>query len=227
MMFLKIGHRGAAGHEPENTLRSFGRAIELGADMVELDAHICGTGEIVVIHDDTVNRTTDGSGPVKEKTLGELRSLDAGKGEMIPTLEEVLELLEGRAGVNIELKALGTAGPVHETLSTAIERSGWSLDDVFVSSFHLGELVAMSDLSEEVRTGVLVAGDPRDVLEFAESIKAYSINPYFRNTGEEFIKLAHGRGFKVFTWTVNEPNDIESMRAMGVDGVISDYPDRI
>lgn len=226
-MFLRIGHRGAAGHEPENTLRSFGRAVEMGADMVELDVHICGTGEIVVIHDDTVDRTTDGSGQVKEKTLEELRSLDAGRGEKIPTLEEVFKLLEGKAGVNIELKVLGTAGPVHENLSTAIERSGWSLDDVFVSSFHLGELVAMANLSEEVRTGVLVAGDPREVLEFAESIRAYSINPYFRSTSEEFVELAHERGFKVFTWTVNEPDDIERMREMGVDGVISDYPDMI
>lgn len=226
-MFLRIGHRGAAGHEPENTLRSFGRAVELGADMVELDVHICGTGEIVVIHDDTVDRTTDGSGLVKKKTLRELRSLDAGRGETIPTLEEVFKLMEGRAGVNIELKALGTAWPVYEAIEEVVGEKEWTLDDILVSSFHLGEILKMHELSNDVRIGVLVTGAPREALEFAESIEAYSINPYFRSTGEEFVELAHESGFKVFTWTVNEPDDIERMREMGVDGVISDYPDRI
>ena len=103
-MVVKVGHRGAAGHEPENTLRSFRKALDLGADMVELDVHLCGTGELVVIHDETVDRTTDGSGSVRDMPFHELRGLDAGKGERIPTLREVLDLLEGRAGVNIELK---------------------------------------------------------------------------------------------------------------------------
>ena len=226
-MVVKVGHRGAAGHEPENTLRSFRKALDLGADMVELDVHLCGTGELVVIHDETVDRTTDGSGSVRDMPFDELRGLDAGKGERIPTLREVLDLLDGRAGVNIELKALGTAEPVHEAIRDAIGRPGWSHESILVTSFHLGELTELRGLSDEARIGVLVSGDPREVLEYAELIGAYSVNPHFGRTSREFVVDAHGRGLKVFVWTVNELGDIERMKAMGVDGIISDYPDRV
>ena len=226
-MVLRIGHRGAAGHEPENTLRSFERAIELGADMVELDVQVCGTGELVVIHDETVDRTMDGYGPVKGMPFEELRALDAGKGERIPTLDEALALLEGRAGVNVELKSLESAGPAHESVLDALGRPGWRMENILISSFHLGELTEMRKLSDEVRVGVLVSGDPREVLEFAELAGAYSINPNYRRTSGEFVEEAHGMGLKVFVWTVNEPGDIERMKGLGVDGIISDYPDRI
>lgn len=104
-----FGHRGACGHEPENTLRSVRRALELGADGIEVDVHLAD-GRLVVIHDDTLNRTTNGTGPVAEKSFACLRSLNAGQGERIPTLEEVFDTVNRRAIVNIELKGLGTAG---------------------------------------------------------------------------------------------------------------------
>src|SRR6056297_2287931 len=106
-MVLKIGHRGAMGYEPENTLRSFKKAIELNVDMVELDVYVCSSGELVVIHDDKVDKTTNGKGYVSEKSFDELRKLDAGMGEKIPTLQEVLDLIDKRAKVNIELKGKG------------------------------------------------------------------------------------------------------------------------
>jgi glycerophosphoryl diester phosphodiesterase len=226
-MVLRIGHRGAAGHEPENTLRSFERAIGLGADMVELDVQVCGTGELVVIHDETVDRTTDGSGPVGEMPFEALRALDAGDGERIPTLDEVLALLEGRAGVNVELKSLKSAGPAHASVMEALGRPGWGAEDVLFSSFHLGELTELRKLSAEARVGVLVSEDPREVLEFAALVDAYSINPNYRRINGEFVEEAHGMGLKVFVWTVNEPGDIERMKGLEVDGIISDYPDRI
>jgi glycerophosphoryl diester phosphodiesterase len=107
-MVYVIGHRGAAGHAPENTLRSFHKAVELGADMVELDVHLCATGEPVVIHDDTVDRTTDRSGRVRDLSLDELKALDAGDGERVPTLVEVIDEMSGRAALNVELKGLGS-----------------------------------------------------------------------------------------------------------------------
>ncbi len=226
-MVLRIGHRGAAGHEPENTLRSFERAIELGTDMIELDVQVCGTGELVVIHDETVDRTTDGSGQVKEMPFKELRALDAGKGERIPTLDEALALLEGRAGINIELKSLRSAGPAYDSVLNALVKAGWGMEDILMSSFHLGELTEMRKLSGEVRVGVLVSGNPVEILEFAAMIDAYSINPNYRRISREFVEDAHGMGLKVFVWTVNKPQDIERMKSLGADGIISDYPDRI
>lgn len=225
-MVVKVGHRGAAGHEPENTLRSFRRAMGLGADMVELDVHICGSGELVVIHDETVDRTTDGTGEVAKLTLDELKALDAGRGERIPTLQEVIDLATGRMGINIELKGLGTAEPALEHIEDAVDK-GWDRSGFHVSSFHLGELSAIRELSEDVRTGVLFALDDGSIMEFAELNGAYSLNPNHRTVTPDFVARAHDRGLKIFAWTVNEPEDIARMRGLGVDGIISDYPDRI
>ncbi|MBL7169322.1 glycerophosphodiester phosphodiesterase [Candidatus Bathyarchaeota archaeon] len=225
-MVVKVGHRGAAGHEPENTLRSFRRAMELGADMVELDVHICGSGELVVIHDETVDRTTDGTGEVSKMTLDELRALDAGRGERIPTLQEVIDLATDRMGINIELKGLGTSGPALEHIEGAVDE-GWEISGFQVSSFHLEELLAIRELSEDVRTGVLFALDDGGIMDFAERNGAYSLNPNHRTVTPDLVARAHERGLKIFAWTVNEPEDIARMTELGVDGIISDYPDRI
>jgi len=190
-MVVNVGHRGAAGHEPENTLRGFRRAMELGADMVELDVQICSSGEMVVIHDDTVDRTTNGTGAVDELTFEELRRLDAGGGERIPTLDEVIDVADREIGVNVELKGL------------------------------------IRELSDEVRTGVLFARERGGIVEFAELNRAYSIHPYFGSVDADFIGEAREKGLRMFVWTVNDPADIGDMKALGVDGIISDYPDRI
>ena len=225
-MVVKVGHRGAAGHEAENTLKSFRRAMELGADMVELDVHLCGSGELVVIHDETVDRTTDGTGEVAKMTLDEMRALDAGKGERIPTLQEVIDLATGWMGINIELKGLGTAGPALEHIEDAVAK-GWERSGFHVSSFHLDELSAIRELSDDVRTGVLFALDDGGIMDFAERNGAYSLNPNHRMITPKFVARAHERGLKVFAWTVNEPEDIARMKGLEVDGIISDYPDRI
>lgn len=225
-MVVKVGHRGAAGHEPENTLRSFRRAMELGADMVELDVHLCGSGELVVIHDETVDRTTDGTGEISKMTLDELRALDAGRGERIPTLQEVIDLTTGRMGINVELKGLGTAGPALEHIEGAVDE-GWKISEFKVSSFHLEELSAIRELSEDVRTGVLFALDDGGIIEFAERNGAYSLNPNHRTVTADLVARAHELGLKIFAWTVNESEDIARIKELGVDGIISDYPDRI
>ena len=131
-MVQRIGHRGAAGHAPENTQASFRKAIELGCDMTELDVHVCASGDVVVIHDETLDRTTNGKGNVSDHTLTELKQLDAGKGEQIPLLQEVLELLKDRIMLNIELKGLGTAEPVYKI----VKKTGWSNQDLTVTSFN-------------------------------------------------------------------------------------------
>ena len=226
-MVYVIGHRGAAGHAPENTLKSFNKAVELGADMVELDVHLCATGAPVVIHDDTVDRTTDGSGRVRDLSLDELKALDAGDGERVPTLVEVINEMSGRAALNVELKGLGCVDRVHEVISDAVDDGLVSHDGLLVTSFHLGMLEWMRALSDDVRLGVLVGDAPGKVLEFAQRVEAYSVNPYHKRMNLEFVSMAHGLGLKVYPWTVNEPGDIARAKAMGVDGIISDYPERV
>lgn len=226
-MVYVIGHKGAAGYAPENTLMSFHKAVELGADMVELDVHLCATGEPVVIHDDTVDRTTDGSGRVRDLSLDDLRRLDAGGGERGPTLVEVIEEMSGRAALNVELKGLGCVDRVHEVISDAVGDDLVSQDGLLVSSFHLGMLEWIRALSDDVRLGVLVGDAPGKVLEFAQRVGAYSVNPYHKRMSLEFVSSVHGLGLKVYPWTVNEPGDIARAKAMGVDGIISDYPERV
>jgi glycerophosphoryl diester phosphodiesterase len=180
-----------------------------------------------VIHDEAVDRTTDGSGEVAGLTLRELRVLDAGKGERIPTLGEVFSTLRGRAGVNIELKGAGTAEPVHDFLKHQFAGATWRVEDVLVTSFDWGMLGRMRELSDEIRVGPLVYEDMKEALAAASELRAYSVNPYHKKTDIAYVAEAHGAGLKVYPWTVNEPTDIRRVIEMGVDGVISDYPDRV
>lgn len=227
MRVLRIGHRGAMGYEPENTLRSFRKALELGCDMVELDTHVCKTGELVVIHDPTLERTTNGRGPVRERTLDELRSLDAGKGEKIPLLEEVLDLVQGKAAVNIELKGSATARPLARLIDRLWQEGNWSWEAFLVSSFDYEELSAFRKLDPETPVGILFDKKPPRLFEFAGSIQARSLHPRYRIVTSELVSAAHGQGIRVYVWTVDEPEDIEKMKRLNVDGIFSNFPDRI
>ncbi len=201
--------------------------MELGVDMIELDVHCCSSGDLVVIHDNRVDRTTNGSGYVSEMELEELRSLDAGKGERIPTLREVLDMIGGRVAVNIELKGRGTAKPVFELIEHYVREQNWSYDDFMVSSFNHYELLEFVELKSSVRIGALIEGIPLGYAEFAERLRAYAVNASLEFVDRDFVDDIHKRGMKVFVYTVNEPEDIERMRSLGVDGVFSNYPDRV
>lgn len=226
-MVLRIGHRGAMGYEPENTLRSFKKAIELNVDMVELDVYVCNTGELVVIHDDKVDRTTNGKGYVFEKSFQELRKLDAGKGEKIPSLQEVLDLIDKKVKVNIELKGEKTAKPVLEVIEKYVHEKGWSYENFFISSFNHYELREFNKLNPKVKIGALITGIPIDFAKFAEKVNAYSANISGEFINKEFVQDAHKRGMKVFVWTVNDADDIERIKQLNVDGIFSNFPDRI
>ena len=226
-MIVKIGHRGACGYEPENTLLSFKKALELNVDMIELDVYACKTGELVVIHDDKVNRTTNGKGHIIKKSFKELRELNAGKGEKIPTLHEVLDLINQKAKVNIELKGTGTVKPVYEVIEKYVKEKDWSYNDFLISSFNHYELLKFIKLCSNVKIGVLIKGIPIGFVEFAEKVNAYSVNLSLESVSKEFVEHAHKRGMKVFVYTVNNVDDMQRMKVMGVDGVFSDFPDRI
>jgi len=225
--FIKIGHRGACGYEPENTLRSFRKALELGADMVELDVYVCKTGELVIIHDDKVDRITDGTGYVIEKTFDELRKLDAGKGEKIPTLEEVLDLINKKVSVNIELKGPHTAKSVADVIKKYITQNKWSYQNFLVSSFNHRELAEFNKIMPQINIGVLYIGIPFDSAKSAKTLGAYSINLSQEFITQELVDDAHKRDLKVFVYTVNDYDDIKKMLSLGVDGIFSDFPDRL
>ena len=214
-----IGHRGAKGYMPENTLPSFKYAMELGCEWLELDVYYVD-GEILVIHDKRVDRTTDGRGLVEQLELNYLRSLDAGNGAKIPTLTEVLDLVHGKCGINVELKGRNTARPVCELLSNY----GWPTEKVLLSSFNHEEL-ARSD--PQYQRGVLFNRLVPDRWQKAEKLAACSVNFYFEHVTQKLVDEAHQRGYKVLVYTVNELDDIELMLAYGVDGIFSDYPDRV
>src|SRR3989344_2919276 len=200
---IRIGHRGAMGYEPENTLRSFKKALALNVDMIEFDVYTCKTGEVVIIHDDKVDRTTNGKGYVMQKTLKELRSLDAGKGEKIPLLEEALDCINKKVQVNIELKGEGTSDPVYKIIQKYI-KSGWSREHFLISSFNHPELKKFSILDPKIRIGALLTGIPLNYAEFAEKMKAYSINLSQEFINKAFVDDAHKRKLKVFVYTVND-----------------------
>ena len=225
-MIKKIGHRGAAGHAPENTLKSFKKALELGVDMVELDVYVCASGELVVIHDDKVDRTTDGTGYVVEKTFEELRSLDAGDGEKIPTLAEVLDVIDQKVQVNIELKGPGTAGPVSALIDEYVEK-GWNHEDFLVSSFNHHEIKRFKKERPEVQIGALMTGIPLNFAAFAEKVGASFVGLCMEFINQEFVDDAHKRGLEVFVWTVNDLDDIQKIKDLGVDGIFSNFPDRL
>lgn len=221
---LIIGHRGARGHEPENTLRSIRRAFELGADGVEVDVYAV-QGELVVIHDPTLDRTTNGRGYLMRKTFAHLRSLDAGLGEQIPTLAEVLDVVEGRGFINIELKGRHTAEPVAALIEHYRKHRGWRREDFLVSSFRRRRLAALAERG--IRLGALFHRPPRGFVKIAQILGAEAIHPGLRHTTRALVEQAHAAGLKVFVYTVNEPADIERMRGYGVDGVFSDFPERV
>jgi len=226
-MITKIGHQGAMGHAPENTLLSFKKALELKVDMVELDVYVCQTGELVVIHDDKVNRTTNGRGYVIKKTFDELRSLDAGKGEKIPTLKEVFDIVDKQIKINIELKGMDTAKPVYELIEDYVKNKDWQYDNFFISSFNYYELKKFNELNPNVKIDALITGIPIGFAKFAKKINAYSINLSVKFINQEFVDDAHSKGLKIYVWTVNDLDGIERMKSLCVDGFFSNFPDRL
>jgi len=223
--FYLFAHRGAKGHEPENTLAAFAKALDLGARWMETDVYVV-EDELVVFHDGRLERTTNGTGYVSESSLEYLRSLDAGKGQRIPFLTEVLDLIEGKSGINIELKGPGTATRVAVLIKQLLTNTSWRRDQFIVSSFDIPELLAFVRMMPEIRVGVLTANIPLDYAEFAEPLNAWSIHASMEFINREFVDDAHGRGKKLFVYTVNHPEDYERLRKLGIDGVFSDFPDR-
>lgn len=224
---LNIGHRGAKGHEPENTLPSFQKALDFNVDGIELDVHVCKTGELIIIHDFTVDRTTNGSGAVSELSLFEIKALRIDDEIEIPTLEEVLDLVGKKCFINIELKGRHTAKPVSNLIEKYILEKEYSYDDFIVSSFQREELEMIFTINPNIHLGILTQASVDQALEWASIFSAKAIHPHFSLLTEENVQKAQEEGFKVYTWTVNETEDIERIKTYKVNGIITDFPERI
>lgn len=218
---LKIGHRGAKGYVAENTLASFAKAIELKVDAVELDVHLSSDGEIMVIHDETLNRTTTKTGFVSDYSASELKKLG------IPTLEEVILLVNRRCVINIEIKEATATPKVLQLIEKSVNEQHWNYQQFQISSFNWEALSMVSKINSKIAIGVLTEASIEKALALAIQIKAHSINPYFKLLNSENVILIHSNGFKIYTWTVNTPEDLIFVKSLIVDGIISDFPDRI
>ena len=224
---LKIGHRGAKAHVAENTIESVKKAIELGVDGIEIDVHQCASGQLVVFHDFTLDRMTNGQGEVAKQSLKELKQLKVEERFIIPTLEEVLESIDRQCLINIELKGKNTAVNVCKIIEYYIQHKGWVYEDFLISSFQHHELELVYKTNKLLRLGVLTKASVVDAIEFAKTIKAYALHPNVALITRDNVKFAHNEGYKVIAWTVNDETTINRMKSYGVDGIISDNPEKL
>ncbi len=234
MSFLGIAHRGASGRAPENTHAAFAAALALGAEAIELDCQLSADGELVVIHDETLERTTDGHGAVGGRTVAELERLDAGswfgrefRGERIPRLAAVVDQVRDRVTLNVEVKSARDVGTIERRLADlaiAADAASW----LVFSSFHWPALRNLRAVAPWARLGVLCDADPlhRGGLAVAHELGAEMLIPGRRWVDHRVIEAAHAQNLDVWVWTVNEPGEMRRLIALGVDALFSDYPER-
>ncbi|MFJ2260883.1 glycerophosphodiester phosphodiesterase [Streptomyces sp. NPDC087844] len=218
MNFLTIGHRGIMGVEPENTLRSFTAAQQAGLDLIELDLHLSKDGALVVMHDADVDRTTDGSGPIAEKTLAELRVLDAGRGERVPVFEEVLDAVT--APLQAEIKDVAAARALAEVMNRRD-----LVGRVEVLSFHDEAVAEIARLVPGVRTALVASRYGIDVVERATAVGATTLVLNIRRLTLEIVERARKADLRVIGWVVNTQDHLRLVRALELDGATTDYPE--
>ncbi|WP_280885603.1 glycerophosphodiester phosphodiesterase family protein [Streptomyces sp. LBL] len=218
MNFLTIGHRGVMGVEPENTLRSFLAAEEAGLDVIELDLHLSKDEALVVMHDADVDRTTDGTGPIAGQTLEELRALDAGRGERVPVFEEVLDAV--RLPLQAEIKDVAAA----RALAEVMERRDLTAR-VEVSSFHDEAIAEIARLVPGVRTALIASRFGTDVVDRAVEAGARTVCLNIRRLNLEVVEHARKADLRIIGWVVNTQDHLRLVRALGLDGATTDYPE--
>lgn len=230
---LAIAHRGASGYAPENTFAAFRKAVAMGASFIETDLQLSRDARFVAIHDPTVNRTTNGQGSVHDMTLGELRRLDAGSwfgsefaGERIPTLEEILEFAKKHDVVfYLEMKPSGSWGGEHALISAV--RDAGEIARTVVISFDPVILASTRRIEPTLMTGLLYEGQIPNPLDKAVEIGARQLAVRGDLVTPRLLREARQRDLQVVCWTVNQPAHMRLLVEAGVDGVISDYPDRL
>ncbi|MEN1784042.1 MAG: glycerophosphodiester phosphodiesterase [Bacteroidota bacterium] len=224
---LVIGHRGAMGYETENTLASVRKAMELGVDMIEIDVFKIKSGEIMVFHDERLERLGNAGGKIEEYNIFDLKRVVLDGNHTIPMLQDVLKVIDNKVALNIELKGANTAGRVAFITDYYVRERGWDLKNFVISSFKPEELRKMREINPDIAIAVLTESeDPLTAIPLAKEVKAFAINPWYKTLTAENVGKLKEAGFKVYTYTVNEPEEIEQVTALGVDGIFTNYPDR-
>ncbi len=219
---LSIAHRGASGHEPENTMAAFEKALAMGCSGIELDVKLSADGVPVVLHDESLARLTSLQANVADLKISELRSLKVAGKHRIPLLEEVLEIVSGRCLLNVEIKAAAASPIVGKMIAKQLK-----VDQVIVSSFDWNVLKAISEEYPTIPVGVLTMTDLPLAIDFAKFIRAKAVHPHYHLLSKQNVKSMQSDGFLVNCWTVNDPGDIGELKNFGVDGIITDYPERV
>ena len=225
---LNIGHRGAKGHVAENTIASIKKAIELGADGIEIDVFRCLTGEIVLFHDKTLDNLSNGTGYIEQKSLSELKELNIlGSKHSIPTLEEVIKSIGKEVFLNIELKGSNTSKGSLEMVNKYVKSGKIKLSNILFSSFNWNELVKLRSLDSDVKIALITGEDPLEAISPALSLNAIAINPNYKKLNKDNVQKIFSSGLKIYTWTVNNKLDIIKVKSLKVNGIITDFPERI
>jgi glycerophosphoryl diester phosphodiesterase len=241
---IVVAHRGASGYAPENTMAAIKKAITMGVDMIEIDVQLSKDKEVVLMHDLTVDRTTNGKGKVRDLYLEEIKKLDAGKwfsseflGEKVPTLEEVIQAINGQCKLLIEVKRVKSKKLEIENKIVQLINKYNAYNWCIVQSFETQVIKNIQELDKSIECHKLVTMNISVLpLHIDSRIKTgtiykyktvQSINPYFKMLNKRKVNKIHSRGQKIITWTVNEPEDMKRMIEMGVDGIITNYPDRL
>ncbi|MFC9777031.1 glycerophosphodiester phosphodiesterase [Paenibacillus chitinolyticus] len=228
-----IAHRGAKGMAPENTLGAFKLGLEQGCEGIELDVHLSADGELVVIHDHTLDRTTDRQGAIAEKTLAEIKEADAGswyseayKGEKVPTLGEVFDLVPDSIMINVEIKAPGNG--MEQKLADFLNERG-RIDNVVTSSFDHKCLRRLKLIEPKAKIGLLYANNLLDPTAYARSfdVEVYSLHPHYKAIDAEDVVKAVENGLQVYPYTANEIQDLKELTEKRVSGIITNYPGRL
>ena len=226
---IVTAHRGASGLAPENTLAAFKKAIEFQADFSELDVHLSKDGKVILMHDETVDRTTNGSGVVWELDAKELKALDAGSwfsadftGEPVPDLQEVIHLVKGKMKLNIEIKISGNEPNIAEKVVEIIRNNEFE-NDCFITSFDKEAVLRVKEIAPDLKTGLIFGTYSDDV--FNGNWEILSVNHNLVN--KEFMEKAAEKNLVVHTWTVNEKDRMQQMIDLGVDGIITNFPNKL
>lgn len=231
---LNIAHRGASAHAPENTLPAFEAALEAGADALELDVHMAADGALAVIHDSTLQRTSNGRGLVRAQTLPELKRLDAGAwfgpafaGATVPTLAEVVALARGRARLFVEIKGGSDFYPGIESAVVRCLKEGGALRDAVLMSFDHSALLAVRDVAPEAETAALLEGRPADPPGVAAAARAGALALGYRLVTARERALTAAAGLRLYAWTVDEETEMRRLAELGLDGIITNHPARL
>ncbi|MDF1508843.1 glycerophosphodiester phosphodiesterase family protein [Robertmurraya sp. DFI.2.37] len=234
-----VAHRGASGYAPENTIAAFDLAVDMKADYIEIDVQRSKDGELVLIHDTTVNRTTNGTGRVGELTLEQLRKLDAGSwfgsefaGELIPTFDEILDRYRGKIGILVELKAPELYPGIEEQVAEALKKRNMDKpknNKIIIQSFNFESVKKVNELLPRIPIGVLTSNRADTTVEALQEFSTYAdwFNPSYGIVTKEMVEQVHALGMKIGSWTVRTPEAADFLFEMGVDAIITDYPDYV